>query len=71
MSEAELTSDKVGKEEARMQEFKTRVTTGARAWPVTAAALISAFFLLILVSALAFSVALRRHSLYLAADEFC
>jgi hypothetical protein len=71
MSEAESRSDKVGKEEAGMQEFKTRVITGARARPVTAAAFISAFFLFILLSALAFSVALRRHSLYLAADEFC
>jgi hypothetical protein len=71
MSEAELRSDKVGKEEASMQEFKTRMTTGARARPVNAGALISAFFLLLLVSALAFPVALRRHSLYLAADEFC
>jgi hypothetical protein len=71
MSEAECKSEEGGKEEASRPEFKTRMPSVARALPVNAAALISAFFLLILISALAFWVALRRHSLYLAPDEFC
>jgi len=52
-----------------MQKFETRMSSGIRALPVNAPAFISAFSLLI--SALPFSVALERHSLYLAPDEFC
>ena len=69
MSEMECRREEVGKAEVRMQKFKTTIPSDARALPVNAPAFISAFCLLI--SALPFSVAVERHSLYLAPDELC
>ena len=69
MSEVECGREESERQKLRMQKLKTRMSSGICALPVNAPAFISAFSLLI--SALPFSVALERHSLYLAPDEFC
>jgi hypothetical protein len=69
MSEMECKREEVGRAEVRVQKFETRTPSGTRALPVNARAFISAFFPF--TSALPFSIALERHSLYLAPDELC
>jgi hypothetical protein len=67
MSEAECRREEVGQGSKNAKLQNNHVPWHTRM--VNAPALPSALFSL--VSAFSFSVALERHSLYLAADEFC